>query len=99
MSDDEMTPTDAASELSDEELDKVAGGFSLRMNFAVFQYNKVLATQETNSGSGLSSSKSVFAAESTEGAALQISITDATAADLKALSGLLGNVTEIEGSS
>jgi len=41
MSGDEITPDDTARELSDEELDEVAGGFSLRLTAARPNLTKV----------------------------------------------------------
>ncbi|PSB18558.1 hypothetical protein C7B65_14770 [Phormidesmis priestleyi ULC007] len=94
MSDDQIKPTDAV-ELSDEELEDVAGGFNLRLNAAFFRQTNISTSQETG---GYGSSKSTFAAENIESVGLQILITDASAEDLDALSGLLGSATAIDGS-
>ena len=93
MSDDQIKPIDAI-ELSDEALEDVAGGFNIRLNAAFFRQTNISTSQETGGGS----SKSTFAAENIESAGLQILITDASVADLGALSGLLGDAAAIEGS-
>jgi hypothetical protein len=97
MSSDEITPTSGAVELSDRELDEVAGGFSLLLSAAFFRQTNVSADRETHLGSGYSSSKSTFSMENTQSAGIQIAITDASASDLTALSGILGGATAIEG--
>ena len=99
MSGDEITPPDGATELSDQELDDVAGGLSLSLNAVFFRQTNIVAAQETSVGLGGSSSKSAFAAESIESAGLQVTILDATAEDLEFLGGILGDASAIEGSS
>jgi hypothetical protein len=108
MSRDEMTPNDeafasqfpeGATELSDEELDDVAGGLNLRLTAARFHRSRFGFAQETGGRCG--SSKSAFQAETTESALIQLTITDATTEDLKVLGELLGGASaigEIEGS-
>lgn len=104
---DEMAPNDEASasqfpegtiELSDEELDDVAGGLNVQFTAARFRRSRIGFAQETAGGCG--SSKSVFQAETTESALIQFTITDATTEDLKVLTELLGGASaigEIEG--
>jgi hypothetical protein len=97
MSGDEITPTDAAIELSDEELDEVAGGLSLRLNAVFFRQTNVAAAQQTQAGSGYSSTKSVFEMQNIESAGLQLTVLDASAEDLEFLSGILGGAKAIDG--
>lgn len=99
MSGDEITPTSGAVELSDRELDAVAGGFNLVLNAAFFRQTNMSVAHETPAGSGFSSSKSAFAMENIQSAGLQVAITDASTEDLKSLVGLLGGATASEGSS
>jgi|GEM_PF-3361946 len=99
MSGDEITPNDEAFELSDEELDEVAGGFSLRLTAARFQQSKLTFAQETLFGSGCGSTQSVFQVENTESSLLQLTITDATTEDLQVLGELFGDASAIEGSA
>jgi hypothetical protein len=101
MSGDEITPddADAAIELSDEELDDVAGGFNLRFTAARFHKSTIGFAQETSLGSGSGSTQSVFQAETTESALIQLTITDATTEDLKVLGELFGDSSAIEGST
>ncbi|NJR49610.1 MAG: hypothetical protein HC780_08565 [Leptolyngbyaceae cyanobacterium CSU_1_3] len=108
MSGDEMTPDNAivsqfsegVSELSDEELDDVAGGFDLQFSVARFKKSTLGFAQETSPSSGCGgSAKSVFQSENIESALIQLVITDATTEDLKILGELFGDATAIEGSA
>jgi len=99
MSGDEITPTDAAIELSDEELDDVAGGLSLSLNAAFFRQSNVVAAQEIQTGLGSSSIKSAFGMQNIESAAFQVTILDASTEDLEFLSGILGGTKGIKGLS
>ncbi len=101
MSGDEIIPddADAAIELSDEELDDVAGGFNLQFTAARFYKSTIRFSQETSLGSGCGSTLSAFQAETTESSLLQLTITDATTEDLEALSELFGDASAIEGSA
>jgi hypothetical protein len=94
---DEINPNEAPIELSDEELDEVAGGFSLRFTAARFQQSVFTFAQETSQASG--STQSGFQAETTESSFLQLTIVDATTDDLKVLSELFGGASAIEGST
>ena len=99
MSSDQTTPSNGTSdELSDQELDEVAGGLNLHIKVARFQQTNLSFGQKTNLGSGCGSTETAFEAQNIESAALTISITDATTEDLQILSGLLG-AEAIEGSS
>ncbi|MBD2213371.1 hypothetical protein H6G64_12795 [Calothrix sp. FACHB-156] len=98
MSGDENTHQEAAIELTDEELDEVAGGFNLRLTAARFHKSTIGFAQETPLGRR-SSAKSAFQAETTESALLQITITDATTEDLKALGELFGDASALDGSA
>ncbi|KAM3091405.1 CTB family bacteriocin [Phormidesmis sp. 146-35] len=101
MSDHEMAPNDAPSqemsELSDEELDEVAGGLSIRFTLAQFQQSKVAFAQETPLG-GCGPSRSAFQSENTASSFLELTILDATTEDIQALGGLFGGNAAIEGS-
>lgn len=99
MSGDENTPNDAAIELTDEELDDVAGGFSLRLTAARFSKSTIGFAQGTSIGSGCGSTQSAFQAETTESALLQLTIIDATTEDLKVLSELFGDASALDGSA
>lgn len=89
MSRDEMTPIDGTlHELSDQELDEVAGGLNLRISTARFRQ------KNSSSGSYRRKFGSSSESESIESAALQITITDATTEDLKILSALLGDAID-----
>jgi hypothetical protein len=93
MSDDEIKPPDHAIELSEEELDEVAGGFDLLLNVAFFRQSTVQGQID----SGCGSSPSSLSSETIESAGLQIVIKDATAGDLDFLSDLLGESAAING--
>lgn len=97
MSGDEMTPDDTAIELSDEELDDVAGGFDLQLSIARFNKSTIGFVQGTPPVSGCGSAPSAFQAETTESALIQLTITDATTEDLKILGELFGDASALEG--
>ncbi|MDZ7962003.1 MAG: CTB family bacteriocin [Aulosira sp. DedQUE10] len=98
MSGDENTPNDAAIELTDEELDEVAGGFNMRLTFASFRKSTIGFAQETPLGTS-GSAQSAFQAETTESALLQFTITDATTKDLEVLGELFGDASALDGSA
>ncbi|MEH1886371.1 MULTISPECIES: CTB family bacteriocin [unclassified Nostoc] len=98
MSDDEITPKDEAIELSDEELDDVAGGFNLQFTAARFHKSTRGFTQETSRRRGCHSTRSSFHTETTDSSLFQLTITDATTEDLKVLGELFGDISAIEGS-
>jgi hypothetical protein len=89
---DELTPNDGTlNELSDEELDEVAGGFSLlRISATRFGRSRSSSSRGNRGGRG------GFQAESIESAALQITIVDGTADDLKALGSLLRGADAVD---
>jgi hypothetical protein len=93
MSDDEIKPPDDAIELSEEELENVAGGFDLLLNVAFFRQSTVQGQIDAGGGSSPSS----LLSETIESAGLQILIKDATAGDLDFLSDLLGDSAAING--
>jgi hypothetical protein len=93
MSDDEIKPPDDAIELSEEELENVAGGFDLLLNVAFFRQSTVQGQIDAGGGSSPSS----LSSETIESAGLQILIKDATAGDLDFLSDLLGDSAVING--
>lgn len=97
MSGDEVTPNDAAIELSDEELDDVAGGFNMQLSIAHFSKSIIGFAQDTPSVSGCGSAQSAFQAETTDSALIQLSITDATTKDLEILGELFGGASALEG--
>jgi len=101
MSSDEITPSDdsAFSELSDEELDEVAGGFNLAISFASFSQTNFSFSQVSQHGSGCGSSKTTFDTQNIESSAFQILVTDATSEDLKVIGELFGDISAIEGSA
>jgi hypothetical protein len=99
MSGDEITPNDEAIELSDEELDDVAGGFNLHFTSARFHKSTRGFTQQTSRGRGFHSTRSAFHAETTDSSVFHLSITDATTEDLKVLGELFGDISAIEGST
>jgi bacteriocin-like protein len=100
MSSDEMTPSDdsAFSELSDEELDEVAGGLNLAISFASFSQTNFSFSQISQSGSECGSTKTTFDTQNIESSAFQILVTDATSEDLKVIGELFGDISAIEGS-
>ncbi|BAY99513.1 hypothetical protein NIES37_34960 [Tolypothrix tenuis PCC 7101] len=98
MSGDENIPNDAAIELTDEELDEVAGGFNLRLTAARFHKSTIGSAQEISLGRR-SSAKSLFQAENIESALLQVTITDASTEDLKVLGELFGDASALDGSA
>jgi hypothetical protein len=108
MSGDEITPNDEtfasqfpneATELSDEELDDIAGGLNLQFTFASSRKFKQAFVQDISAGSGCGSAKTAFQTEATESALMQLIITDATTEDLQVLGELFGDTTAIEGSA
>ena len=94
---DEITPNDPPIELSDEELDEVSGGFSLRFTAARFYQSESTFTHGTSHGSR--SKRSGYHAETTESSFLQLTIVDATTEDLKVLGELFGDASAIHGST
>jgi hypothetical protein len=92
---DEITPNDPPIELSDEELDEVSGGFSLRFTAARFHQSQSTSIRKTSRGSR--SRQSGFHAETTESSFIQLTIVDATTEDLKILSELFGDSSAIHG--
>ncbi|MBE9037983.1 CTB family bacteriocin [aff. Roholtiella sp. LEGE 12411] len=99
MSGDEITPNNEAIELSDEDLDEVAGGFSLRLTAARFQQSKLTSVESIGSGSSNCSAQSAFQAETTESSLFQLTIVDATTEDIQALGELFGDMSAIDGST
>jgi bacteriocin-like protein len=101
MSSEEMTPSDdsAFSELSDEELDEVAGGLNLFISAARFSQTNFSFSQVSQPGSGCGSTKTTFETQNIESAAFQIFVTDATTEDLQILGELFGGASAIEGSA
>lgn len=97
MSGDEMTADDAAIELSDEELDDVAGGFDMQLSIAHFNKSIIGFVQDTPLASECGSAQSAFQAETTESALIQLTITDATTEELKILGELFGGASALEG--
>lgn len=99
MSSDEMTPTDdeAFSELSDQELDEVAGGLNLSISAARFSQTNFSFSQVSQPVS-CGSTQTTFETQNIESAAFQIVITDATTEDLQILGELFGDASAIEGS-
>jgi bacteriocin-like protein len=97
MSNDEMTPSDdsAFNELSDEELDEVAGGFNLAISIAKFSQTNFSFSQISQAGSN----QTTLDTQNIESAAFQILVTDATSEDLKILGELFGGNPGIQGSS
>ncbi|UBF27139.1 hypothetical protein K9N68_04010 [Kovacikia minuta CCNUW1] len=85
MPGDEIQPTNDPIELSDEDLDEVAGGLNLLINAGFFR--KIGIRSEDDSAS----------IESIESAGLQILITDASAEDLEFLGNLLGKADAVKG--
>jgi hypothetical protein len=89
---DELTPNDGTlSELSDEELDEVAGGFSF-LSIKAAKFNKRTFSLGRRSRRGRDDSE----AEDIESAALQITIVDGTAEELKIIGQLLGGADAID---
>ncbi|MCW5317735.1 hypothetical protein GTQ43_29345 [Nostoc sp. KVJ3] len=102
MSSDEMTPSDddsAFSELSDEELDEVAGGLNLAISFASFSQTNFSFSQISQFGSGSGSSKTNFDTQNIESSAFQVLVTDASTEDLKVIGELFGDISAIKGST
>ncbi|MEH2272761.1 MAG: hypothetical protein V7K68_30790 [Nostoc sp.] len=98
MSGDEITPNDEAIELSDEELDDVAGGFNLQFT-SIRSHRSIRGfTQQTSRGRGFQT-RSAFHAETADSSVFHLSITDATTEDLKVLGELFGDISAIEGST
>lgn len=95
---DEITPNDDVTELSDEELDEVAGGFSLSFKAARFA-STVISNDQTVSGSHKRLANSAFKAENIESSFLQVTIVDATTDDLKVLNELFGGSSALDGSA
>ncbi|MBD6616464.1 hypothetical protein FNW02_11600 [Komarekiella sp. 'clone 1'] len=101
MSSDEMTPKDdeAFSELSDQELDEVAGGLNLGISIAKFSQTNLSFSQVSQHGLGCGSTTTSFEMQNIESAAFQILVTDATTEDLQILGELFGDASAIiEGS-
>ncbi|ACC80469.1 hypothetical protein [Nostoc punctiforme] len=99
MSGDEITPNDEAIELSDEELDDLAGGFNLQFTSIRSHRSTRGFSQQTSRGRGFHSKRSAFHAETTDSSVFHLSITDATTEDLKVLGELFGDISAIEGST
>ncbi|QKQ75738.1 hypothetical protein [Nostoc sp. TCL240-02] len=99
MSGDEITPNDEAIELSDEELDDVAGGFNLQFTSIRSHRSTRGFSQQTSRGRGFHSKRSAFHTETTDSSVFHLSITDATTEDIKALGELFGDISAIEGST
>jgi hypothetical protein len=99
MSGDEITPNDEAIELSDEELDDVAGGFNLQFTSIRSHRSTRGFTRQTSRGRGFHSTRSAFHAETADSSVFHLSITDATTEDLKVLGELFGDISAIEGST
>lgn len=92
MPNDELTPNDGTlSELSDEELDEVAGGFSL-LKISAARFNR--RTFSTGRRNRRRSEDSEL--EDTESIALQITIVDGSAEELKIIRDLLGGADAID---
>jgi hypothetical protein len=101
MPNDEITPNDEAfasqfpegvSELSDEELDEIAGGVSFDLFFSDFSQSSFASRQGRLRGArSMSQSKKV------RSSVFRLRVLDATADDLKALGGLFGSISRIEG--
>ncbi|QIR40410.1 hypothetical protein HCG51_29445 [Tolypothrix sp. PCC 7910] len=98
MSGDENTPNDAAIELTDEELDEVAGGFSMKLTFGSF-YKSTIGSVHDTSGKSRGSTHSAFQSETTESALLQLTIIDATTKDLEIIGELFGDASALDGSA
>ncbi|MBD2165408.1 hypothetical protein H6G04_13470 [Calothrix membranacea FACHB-236] len=99
MSSDEMTPADSEfSELSDEELDEVAGGLSASISAAHYRQTNLLFGQISKFGRQ-GSNQTNFEMQNIESAAFQIVITDATTEDLKVLGELFGDASALDGSA
>jgi hypothetical protein len=96
MSNPEITPNDAAIELSDEELNDVAGGFNLQFSGA-FSSKQTFTFAQGTSLPGAGTAQTFIQSDSLQAAVIQFAITDATAEDLEALGGLLGGVSALEG--
>ncbi|MEH2443024.1 CTB family bacteriocin [Nostoc sp.] len=99
MSDDEITPNDEAIELSDEELDDVAGGFNLQFTAARFHKSTRGFSQQTSRRRGHHSTRSTFHTETIDSSLFQLTITDATTEDLKVLGELFGDISALDGSA
>lgn len=100
MSSDEMTSDDSAiSELSDQELDEVAGGLSFSISGAKFSQTNLSFRQASSGGCG-GSTETAFESQNIQSAAFQITVIDATTEDLAALGELFGDASNaIEGSA
>jgi hypothetical protein len=95
MSSDDITPTDPEfSELSDQELDEIAGGLSFSISHARFRQSNFSLRQR---GRGFGSIDAGLEAQNIESEAFQITVLDATTEDLKILGSLFGNTSAIEG--
>ncbi|MGV0027730.1 CTB family bacteriocin [Phormidesmis priestleyi] len=99
MSSDEMTPDSEFNELSDQELDEVAGGLSFSISAARFSQTNLSFGQVSKPGLGCGSTETAFESQSIESAAFQITVIDATTEDLKILGELFGDASAIEGSA
>ncbi|BAY30904.1 hypothetical protein NIES2107_27520 [Nostoc carneum NIES-2107] len=98
MSGDENIPNDAAIELTDEELDEVAGGLDMKLTFASFRKSTTGYVHDTSRRSR-GSTHSAFQSETTESALLQLTIIDATTKDLEIIGELFGNASALDGSA
>ncbi|MFM7447300.1 MAG: hypothetical protein ACKO24_01720 [Leptolyngbyaceae cyanobacterium] len=102
MSIDEPLPLDGQTtqsflcgvELSEEELDQVAGGLNLYFSAGSFRENAAIRPYQSSHRSRFSSRQPGFQTRDTRSNGFQLIISDASTEDLKLLSGIFSSLRE-----
>jgi hypothetical protein len=106
MPNNEITPNDevmasqfleGVNELSDEELDAIAGGISFTLDIAQFSTSSFESNQDSLRAVRNPGIRPVSKAQTTKSSLFRLKVIDATADELRALGGLFGSISRIEG--